>query len=43
MKKGTAFLLVTTFLFLGMIIGFLMAPIKNGISIGNKFDDKIPK
>jgi len=35
MKKATAFLLCATFFSFGMILGFLLAPIKKGISIGN--------
>ena len=35
MKKSSVFLLSTTLLFLGVIIGFLSSPVKHGISIGN--------
>lgn len=35
MAKKTAFLLSATFLFLGVIIGFLVSPVKYGVAIGN--------
>jgi len=35
MKKKSPALLCTTFLLLGIVLGFFLAPIKKGISIGN--------
>lgn len=35
MSKLTGFLLSATFLCLGMLLGILLAPVKNGFSIGN--------
>lgn len=35
MEKSLRFWIGATFLFLGIIIGFLIAPIKNGIYCGN--------
>lgn len=35
MKKKSPVLLCTTFFLLGVVLGFLFAPIKNGVSIGN--------
>ncbi len=35
MKKTTAFLLATTGFLAGVITGFLFAPVKHGVSIGN--------
>ena len=33
MKKGTVFLLSLVSLFSGILVGFLMAPVKNGVRI----------
>jgi hypothetical protein len=44
MKKGTAILFSAIMIFLGIIIGFLFAPIKNGINMnigsnsGNEYE-----
>lgn len=35
MRKLTGFLLATTMFFMGVTLGFLFAPIKKGICIGN--------
>ena len=35
MKKSTMFLLCSTMLLLGTVAGFLLAPVKAGVSIGN--------
>lgn len=35
MKKGTLFLLCSTMLLLGTVAGFLLAPVKAGLSIGS--------
>lgn len=35
MKKSTLFLLCSTMLLLGTILGFLFAPVKGGFSIGS--------
>ena len=35
MHKSTGFLLSAAMLFLGIIIGFVLSPIKSGLSIGN--------
>jgi hypothetical protein len=35
MKKSTGFLLATTMFFMGVTIGFLFAPIKKGVYVGN--------
>ena len=35
MKKATCFLVSTIFLLLGIIIGFIIAPIKKGVYCGN--------
>jgi hypothetical protein len=43
MKKSTAILLSTMVFFLGIVLGFLVAPIKNGISIGNNNGNKYQK
>lgn len=34
-KKSTLFLLCSTMLILGTVLGFLLAPIKKGVYIGN--------
>ena len=35
MEKIIRFLLATTFLFMGIVIGFLWSPVKNGVYCGN--------
>lgn len=35
MRKSTGILLSATMLLLGIILGFLLSPIKGGLSIGN--------
>ena len=35
MRKNSPALLCTTFFLFGLVLGFLFAPIKEGISIGN--------
>ena len=35
MKKKSPALLCTVFFLLGVVLGFLLAPVKNGVSIGN--------
>ncbi len=35
MRKLTAFLMCTTLFSFGVILGFLLSPVKEGISIGN--------
>lgn len=35
MKKSTLFLLCTTMLLFGTLLGFLLAPAKKGVSIGS--------
>lgn len=40
MKKSNLILLCTTVFSIGIILGFLLAPIKKGISIGNHSGNK---
>ncbi len=45
MKKGTVFLLTALSMLVGAVLGFLCAPVKGGVSVGNSncgnqyFDD----
>ncbi len=44
MKKGTVFLIAALSMLAGIVLGFLCAPIKGGVSVGNNcgnryFDD----
>lgn len=41
MKRSTAFLLSAVSLFFGVIIGFLISPVKHEIEIGNNIGDNI--
>jgi hypothetical protein len=37
MKKGSVFAVTSIFFLLGIIIGFLFSPIKNGVYAGNNY------
>jgi hypothetical protein len=41
MKKSNGFLLSAVFLLLGLVIGFLISPVKHGISFKNHCENQV--